>query len=302
MFGELIGLWAAAVWDQQGRPDPLRFVELGPGRGTLMADALRAARVLPAFRAALEVHLVETSPRLTALQQETLKGVAPDQWHADIDRVPLGPAIIVANEFFDALPIRHYVHDGNAWRERLIGLDAAGALTFGLSGVAETDIAVAGVRGAVLEIGAAAQLMMGRLAARIADRGGALIAIDYGAAGLPRAVTLQAVRRHCAADPLDEPGTADLTAHVDFSALAAAARAAGATVHGPVPQGAFLERLGIRERAARLKRGADAVAQAAIDAALARLVGGDPGMGALFKVIAVTRRDAPSPPGFEADA
>jgi SAM-dependent MidA family methyltransferase len=306
MFGELIGLWAAEVWAAQGRPDPVRLVELGPGRGTLMADALRAARVLPAFRAALDVRLVETSPSLTAVQQMTLAGqVAPEHWHGDIDAVPTGPALIVANELFDALPVRHYVHDGAGWRERLIGLDAAGALTFGLSGAAET-VAVAGTRGTVLEVGVAAQSMMARLAARIVRDGGALLAIDYGAAGRPDGPTLQAVRGHRAADPLDAPGTADLTAHVDFAALGAAARAAGAVMHGPVPQGVFLERLGIRARAARLKRDADASVCASIDAALERLVGTAPGsgtragMGALFKVVAVTRHDAPVPPGFEA--
>jgi NADH dehydrogenase [ubiquinone] 1 alpha subcomplex assembly factor 7 len=300
MFGELLGLWAAEVWHALGRPNPVRLVELGPGRGTLMADALRAARVMPPFRAALDVHLVETSPALRAVQQAAMarEGVTAS-WHAAIEDVPDGPAIILANEFFDALPIRQFARTPQGIYERLVGLDRDGHLTFGLSpepmAGAPADLSIS--EPVVFERGEIGGRLMHDLATRLCTYRGALLAIDYGASG-GNGDTLQAVKQHRYADPLAEPGEADLTAHVDFAGLATAAERAGGRVYGPVTQGAFLRRLGLTERAAALGRAASALQKAAIEAAMLRLVGPDPGMGDLFKVLAVTDTQLPQPPGF----
>ncbi|MCW6508123.1 class I SAM-dependent methyltransferase [Lichenifustis flavocetrariae] len=342
MFGELIGLWAAEVWHAMGRPEPVRFVELGPGRGTLMADALRAARALPPFRAALDVHLVETSPVLRQAQERSLAvhpvGVT---WHGTVDTLPDGPAIILANEFFDALPVRQFVRTSRGFCERLVGLDVDGALVFGLaaepvslgdpgvpdsrthrSADAEPQPLSTRERGAsgrranavglpgqeqalpnapVLEVGFAAQSILRGLAQRMVRQGGALLVIDYGHTRSGFAETLQAVKRHRFVDPLAEPGEADLTAHVDFAALARVAKVEGARVHGPVSQGHFLGTLGLAARAEALSRTAAPEQAAAIEAAVTRLAGPDPGMGDLFKVLAVTHAALPPPPGFSSE-
>lgn len=306
MFGELIGLWAAEVWRAMGEPSTLRLVELGPGRGTLMADFLRASRVVAEFRAALDVHLVEISEKLAAEQRERLAQCGrPVTWHSSIEDLPAGPAIVIANEFFDALPIRHYVRTAQGWNERLVGLDVNGRLAFGLSSAPDAAIAAPAPAGSILEIGLAAQRAMRELAGHVAHDGGALLVIDYGYRGKRSGETLQAVKDHAHVDPLTAPGETDLTAHVDFAALARAAAAGGADVHGPVAQGIWLARLGIFERAARLKRSADSQQAAAIDAALARLAQPGPikgpgaSMAELFQVLCVT---APGllPPAFEA--
>ncbi len=303
MFGELIGLWSVQTWRMMGAPNPVRFVELGPGRGALMADALRAARVAPDFLSALDLHLIETSAPLRESQRQALAASSlPVAWHETLAETPAGPAIFIANEFFDALPVRHYVRGEGGWRERLVGLDSEGRLGFGLAPEPEPRLAVAGAPGEILELGVAAMELTADLAQRIAAQGGVLLATDYGYAEATRGESLQALRRHRFADPLRDPGEADLTAHVDFGALSRAARAAGAEAHGPVAQGEFLARLGIFERAASLRRKADARQGAAIDAALARLAGGadEPtGMAHLFKAFAVTPRGFPSPAGFE---
>ena len=329
MFGELLGLWAAQVWMDTGRPDPVRLVELGPGRGTLMADALRATRIVPGFHAALRVHLVETSPRLRAAQRDKLADApAPVAWHDRFDEVPAGPALILANEFFDTLPVRHYVRSARGWHERVVGLDADGRLAFG---AAPETLAIAGdakrgdVRqgefeqgefkqgefkqgefkqgqvlevGQILEVAHVAQAAMVDLAARVVTQGGALLVCDYGHARSALGETLQAVRGHAYADPLADPGEADLTAHVDFAALARAAAATGARTHGPVAQGVFLERMGLVHRASHLKLRADDRQRAAIDAAVQRFTAPGSSMATLFKALAVTRPDAPTPSGF----
>lgn len=305
MFGELIGLWSVQTWRMMGAPKPVRLVELGPGRGALMADALRAARVAPDFLDALDLHFVETSELLRESQRRALAACAfPMAWHETVEETPAGPAIFIANEFFDALPVRHYVRSEGGWRERLVGLDPEGRLGFGLAPEPEPRLALAGEPGEILELGVAAAELMTHLAHRIAAQGGVLLAIDYGYGGPTRGETLQALRRHGFADPLRDPGEADLTAHVDFRALARVVRAAGAEAHGPVPQGEFLTRLGIVERAALLRRKADAGQSAAIDAALARLAGGagEPtDMAVLFKALAVAQRGFPIPAGFETE-
>ena len=281
MFGELIGLWCVAVWRAMGEPRPLLLVELGPGRGTLMADVLRAARIAPDFLGALDVHLVETNDVLAASQRIGLKDSrVTARWHKSVEELPSGPAIIIANEFFDCLPVRHFVRLPDGWHERLVGLDGEGRLGFGLAPDAEPGLAAPGEPGQVIEAGFAAARLMARLAARIAAQGGALLVIDYGYETPLRGETLQAVKRHRFADPLRDPGEADLSAHVDFRGLSRAAQAAGARAHGPVPQGEWLARLGIFERAAKLRQRADARQLAAIDSALSRLAGGAHGSGA----------------------
>ena len=206
MFGELIGLWAAEVWAAMGCPNPLRLIELGPGRGTLMSDALRAARVAPEFRAALDVCLIETSPTLAAIQHDTLLTAgAPVSWAAQLEDAPDGPAIMIANEFLDALPIRQYVRGPRGWRERLVGLDGAGELTFGLAAEPERYIKAQAQEGDVLEVSAIGHRLMFALGARLARQGGAALFIDYGHTATGFGDTLQALRAHRMVDPLGRP-------------------------------------------------------------------------------------------------
>ena len=187
-----------------GRPNPLRLIELGPGRGTLMSDALRAARVAPEFRAALDVRLIETSPTLAAIQHDTLLTAgAPVSWAAQLDEAPDGPAIMIANEFLDALPIRQYVRGPRGWRERLVGLDGAGDLTFGLAAEPERFIKASAQEGDVLEVSAIGHRLMFELGARLARQGGAALFIDYGHTATGFGDTLQALRAHRMVDPLD---------------------------------------------------------------------------------------------------
>ena len=310
MFGELIGLWAAEVWAMMGQPEAVNLVELGPGRGTLMCDALRALRVVEPFAQAITVHLVETSPMLRTRQHELLENCGHEvHWHSSFADVPRGAQIIIANEFFDALPVRHFIRANAAWHERVLGVDAAGAFMFGLAPEPERGIRAEAEDGTILEIGAEAHRMMAEIAARIVEDGGALLAIDYGHVQTGFGETLQAMKQHTKVDPLEAPGEADLTAHVDFASLSRAARSSGAQVWGPVMQGDFLTGLGIFERAAGLKRRADPRQSLDIDRALLRLVskgremGIDgqmtPSMGALFKVISVTAPGLSQPPGFD---
>ena len=301
MFGELIGLWCAALWQAMGGPQRVNLVELGPGRGTLMADALRAARGLPAFRAAIDLHLVEAGESLRAEQRARLADARPT-WHARFESVPPGPLLVVANEFFDALPIRQFERIGGGWQERVVALAPdSDALRFAAAGrsCAETAGPALAPAGAIVERAPAREALAGALAARVAADGGAALIVDYGHERPGIGDTLQALRRHRRHDVLDDPGSADLTAHVDFRSLAAAARRAGARVFGPVSQGTFLRTLGIDERAAALGRGADAAEARTIDAALRRLTGAH-AMGALFKALAVAHPALDTPPGFEA--
>ena len=306
MFGELIGLWCFALWTSMGEPSPVRLIELGPGRGTLMRDALRAARLRPAFLEAVDLHLVETSPVLRERQRDTLAGATPrpPTWHAAPETLPQGPALIVANEFFDALPIRQFQRTPLGWCERLIGLDAEGRLAFGLSPdpnpiAARLPAALAAPEGALVEVAPQAVALTAALARRLAGQGGALLVVDYGATRPGHGDSLQAVKAHRFTDPLAEPGEADLTTHVDFEALARAALAGGAAIHGPVTQGAFLEELGLRQRADALRRGLAPEARAGIDADEARLAGqGEGEMGVLFKAMAIGDTRLPPLPGF----
>jgi NADH dehydrogenase [ubiquinone] 1 alpha subcomplex assembly factor 7 len=303
MFGELIGLWAVDCWTRMGEPERIALIELGPGRGTLMADALRAARLSPRFLAALSLHLVETSEALRVKQRETLgrakSAGLPINWHERFAEIPEGAFILVANEFFDALPVRQYLRDAKGWRERLVGLDDEGRLAFGLSTGVEAALRLDAPPGAIFEMCPHGLALAREIAARLIFANGAALLIDYGHTRQGFGDTLQAVRRHEFVDPLEEPGEADLTAHVDFAALGGVARDAGAALHGPVTQGALLRALGIEARAQRLKAGAGADQAAAIDAALARLTGEGKGeMGALFKAMALSSPSLPALAGF----
>jgi NADH dehydrogenase [ubiquinone] 1 alpha subcomplex assembly factor 7 len=342
VFGEILGLWAAVTWQGLGAPDPVLLVEAGPGRGTLMADALRAiGRVVPAFRAALRLHLIETSPRLRAVQAQAL---AHAEWHDGLDTIPHAPLILLGNEFLDALPIRQFVRRGNTWAERFVndgkfvevamskstpppleglGREADQGWGEGFVPDSEHDFVPAdpsplpppsrggGVDtpttpipdgtipdGTILERNDPANTLITALARRFLTHPGAALFLDYGPAASAYGDSLQALRAGRPADPLGPPGDADLTAHVDFAALAAAARTAGAAVHGPLPQGLFLTRLGLFQRTGALARGQPPARAAALMDAASRLA--EPArMGRLFKALALYSPQAATPPGFE---
>jgi SAM-dependent MidA family methyltransferase len=294
MFGELLGLWAASVWKAMGSPPQLQLIELGPGRGTMMVDALRALRVLPPLYQALSVHLVEINPVLLEKQKAALSGVRNVEWHASIDEIPRGPSIILANEYFDVLPVHQVVRREAGWHERVVEIDGNGRLAFGAAAepMPHFDVLLPPlVReapvGAVFEWRPDAEIM--KIATRVRDGGGAALIIDYGHLRSDAGDTFQAIARHSFADPLKNPGLADVTAHVDFQALARAAEDVGARVHGPVPQGDFLKRLGIETRAVTLMAKATHEVSEDISEALKRLIGGGrSGMGSMFKVIGVS--------------
>ncbi len=304
MFGELIGLWCAEMWRSDLAPRPAGLVELGPGRGTLMADALRAARMMPGFADALTVHLVETSPPLQAMQQRALAGCG-GAWHRSLAEVPDGPLLLIANEFFDALPVRQFALTQEGWRERMVALDAAGGgFRFVLASeilAADTaipqEILALAQPGDIAETCPAGLALAEDIGRRIVRHGGAALIIDYGHAASAPGETLQAVRAHERHDPLDAPGEADLTAHVDFAALSRAAARAGAATHGPTPQGLFLSRLGIAERVERLRRSATPDQALDVETACHRLIAAEE-MGTLFKALAITPPTMPAPPGF----
>ena len=298
MFGELIGAWAAAVWRQTGSPRNVRLIELGPGRGTLMADALRAAQALPEFCAALSVDLIEVSPVLRRLQEKNLAHAAvPIAWHRAIEEVADGPAIAIANEFVDALPIGQFVKDRDGWHTRMVGVvDDKLAFVVAPDPMLRRSEGDGTPAGTILERRHDRPVSL--LARRIAQQGGAALIVDYGHAQSAFGDTLQAVRGHTFANPLEHPGEADLTAQVDFAALTTWAERQGAVTHGPVTQSGFLRRLGIEQRAARLKQKATAQQAADIDAALARLTAPDQ-MGELFKVLAIADPKLGPPPGFD---
>lgn len=297
MFGELIGLCLAQNWLDQGAPAPFTLAEPGPGRGTLMADIWRATRGVPGFHGAARPHLIEASPVLRAAQRKALPGL-PVTWHDTADTLPDAPLWLVANEFFDALPIRQFQRAGGQWRERVVGL-REGALAMGLSDPAPRPelahrLADTGP-GDIVETCPAATPVMSAIAARIGAHGGAALIIDYGG-WRSRGDTFQAVRGHAFADPLADPGTADLTAHVDFEALA---RAAPGLRHSALtPQGTLLHQLGIGARAARLARNLHGPALEAHRAAHRRLTDAAE-MGTLFKALALVAPGAPLPPGFD---
>lgn len=298
IFGELIGLWFADLWLRAGAPERLHLVEVGPGRGTLMADLQRATARVPGFAEAAEVHLVETSPVLRA---EQAKRVPNANWHDSLSTLPDdAPLLLVGNEFLDALPIRQLVRTERGWRERMVGV-ADDRLVPTVGGAPVDPLVPERLRaapvGSIVEIAPAALAVTSEIGQRLLDQGGAALLIDYGYEGPAVGDTFQAVKAHGFVDPFAEPGEADLTAQVDFAAVAAAARAAGARVHGPVDQGALLTALGIHERtAALLKRATPAQAEA-LRSGTERLTQPQ-AMGRLFKALGLTAPAWPNPAGF----
>jgi NADH dehydrogenase [ubiquinone] 1 alpha subcomplex assembly factor 7 len=306
MFGELIGVWMAAVWKRMGSPENIRIIELGPGRGTMMKDALRAVQGMPAFLEALVLHLVEISPVLEAQQERTLEHLSvPMFWHPTLEDVPKGPAIIVANEYFDALPVNQVVKFEGHWYERQIEIDSTGDLDFTIAANPLPHFQMLlpqALRDApeqsIFEW--RADTMALNLGRRVADSRGVALVIDYGHAVSAIGETLQAVGQHAFADPLTAPGSIDLTAHVDFQPLIRAVEAMGVNGFGPIEQSEFLRRLGIETRAATLKAKASRDGANEIDSALSRLTGhGRADMGALFKAAAFAHPSMGVLPGFE---
>jgi len=294
MFGEMIGVWMADIWLQMGSPDAVNIIELGPGRGTLMADAMRGTSNVAGFHDALHLHLVEISPILKAKQQDALKAHEPI-FHEALETLPENtPTILIANEFFDALPVRQLQRVGQGWVERVVTAD----VNFDHAPAPEDLLAIipdhlkGAPQGKILELSPARTKIMTRICDIIKGNGAALI-IDYGYERANYGDTLQAVSKHEPCDALDHIGAADLTAHVDFGALMAAA---DAPVTGPVEQGKFLTSLGVYQRMQILKSKADAKQQEALETALNRLCSADQ-MGALFKVMAV-HSDNLNPAGF----
>jgi NADH dehydrogenase [ubiquinone] 1 alpha subcomplex assembly factor 7 len=304
MFGELIGVWAAAIWQSMGEPGSAIIAELGPGRGTLMADALRAWRSLPKLLDSLTVALVETSPVLREAQRETLRGSpAPLQWCETIEEVPQGPLILIANEFIDALPVRQMVREGGVWRERCVTIGPSGTFAFYTGEPIDSDALPSPARdmdasdGAIIETRPAVSSLLSVLAARANEAPIAALVADYGHAETGIGDTLQAVHRHRFTDPLALPGEVDLTAHVDFAALKTIASTLGLTAFGPMPQGEFLLKLGLASRCDRLLQTATEDQKAAILSGAARLA--DPRqMGLLFKVLLLQSSGLAPPPPF----
>jgi NADH dehydrogenase [ubiquinone] 1 alpha subcomplex assembly factor 7 len=304
IFGELVGLWCAQIWEEIGRPDPVLLAELGPGSGALAADLLRAAAVAPQFRRALRLYLVEVSPRLRSAQQQRL-GTDNIVWLTRVEDLPDGPLLLVANEFLDALPIRQLVRGCRHWTERSVALDRENRLVFVdgaenplLSLLVPKVLRNSSPPGVVFEVSPSALALAASLAARLSRHQGAALFIDYGRSESAIADSLRAVSHHRAADLLSAPGHADLSADVDFAAFAEAARTAGTDTFGPVAQGAFLQRLGAVTRLEALSAGASPQQRQRLEAGLLRLL--DPHqMGALFKVMALTSPGLRVPPGFE---
>ena len=302
MFGELIGLWAVETWERLGAPERIRLVEVGPGDGTLMADALRAARLAPDFLQAVDLILIEPSPPLRAAQARMLadSDVHP-RWVSDLGKVETdAPVILIANEVLDCLPARQFVKTEDGWAERRVGVTDEGALTFGLvaisGGFKRPDFLVE--PGQIVEI-SDQQAAFGRdVATLIKATSGAALLIDYGRSRPEAGDTLQGLRRHQKVDPLDAPGQTDLTQWADFPTVLDAAVRAGADVTGCMGQGEFLQLLGIEARADRLKDGRPEAAPV-IDRQLTRLTADDQ-MGSLFKVCAIFSPRTLIVPGFEA--
>jgi len=287
IFGELIGLWVAQSWLDLGSPSPFHLIELGPGRGTLMADMLRVCQRVPGFMAALHLHLVETNPALKEAQRTAL-GVAPGHWHETLDDVPQGDSFIIANEFLDCLPIRQYVRGEQGWHEKLVGLDAAERLTFGLGPVmpepptcAQPDDGV----GAVREVAPGLPSLVETIAKRLRTASGRALIIDYGDVSGQAGDSFQALLRHQKIHALDHVGEADLTAHVDFAALISVANACGLGTSGPVSQRHFLQSLGIEVRRDALIH-ANPHCESDLTESVERLIG-EAHMGRLFHAVAL---------------
>ncbi len=294
MFGELVGLFMADYWLALGQPKPFHFIELGPGRGTLMADALRAIKIVPGMAEAAKVFFLEVSP---ALKKKQKKAVPAASFVETLDEVPPGPAFIIANEFFDCLPIRQFVKSDDGWAERMVGLENDDlAITLSEKALPPNLPLTAG-RGAIFEICPQAGFWIDAMATKINTGGGISLVIDYGYGNPGFGDTFQAIQEHAYSNVLKNPGSADLTAHVNFLNLKAKAQSAGLEVYGPLAQGDFLQNIGIEHRAQQLLQKAGKKLEKEILSAVGRLVSGDQ-MGSLFKVLALTKKDQPEPEGM----
>jgi NADH dehydrogenase [ubiquinone] 1 alpha subcomplex assembly factor 7 len=303
LFGECLAISCALVWDAMKRPLPVRLVELGPGRGTLMADLTRTLeRIAPKLAAGASIHLVETSPVLRRAQEAALRG-RNAAWHARFDEVPEGPLLLVANEFFDALPVQQFLRAGEGWCERLVDWDeAARRLVFRAGPKLPGDVPAvlaSAPDGSIYESSPAATALAGEIGARLAEAPGAALVIDYGRRVLAAGDTLAAIKGGKKdADPLAAPGEADLTAHVDFAALAHGFARGGARVWGPVTQGELLTALGIKQRLSALAARATSAQFEQLENGARRLIAPG-GMGTLFLALAAATPGLPAPPGFE---
>jgi NADH dehydrogenase [ubiquinone] 1 alpha subcomplex assembly factor 7 len=293
IFGELIGVWCATAFEAMGAPRHVNLIELGPGRGTLMKDVLRPARLVPEFARSVCVHLVETSPALRRVQEQTLS--ASPVWHDGLATLPDGPSIVIANEFLDAIPIWQFEYRDGHWMERCVGLTPDGRLAIGLNPSGRTF--APSHDGAVIEISPLREAIARALGARLAASPGAALIIDYGHVQSAPGDTLQAVRAHRFCSILDFPGESDLTSHVDFQSIAQALREGGAEVHGPLTQRQFLLAMGLEPRAAALSKRASPSKREIIARAMDRLAG-EAQMGNLFKVVAATTPGLSAPYPF----
>jgi len=291
MFGELIGLWCAHEWDVLGKP-AFNLIELGPGRGVLMQDVLRATQRLEGFHDAANIVLVETS---APLRDEQADRIPDAEWALRLDDAPPGPSLIIGNEFLDCMPIRQFIAGEEGWHEKLVGLDEADQLVFGLSAAIPAPDSE-DEPGTVREIAPALEALIYEIERRLHEAPARVLLIDYGYVRPECADTLQALKNHKKVDPIETPGEADLTAHVDFARVAQLAEQAGLAVHGPITQAQFLRGLGIEVRHDTLAQANPAHAER-LKRELNRLIGADQ-MGALFKVICLSSPNLPPPAGF----
>ena len=298
MFGELIGLFLADYWLGIGRPSPVHLIELGPGRGTLMADALRAMKIVPDLTGAVQVHFIEVSPALEEMQKKAVPGAS---WPGSLDEIPPGFCFVVANEFFDCLPVRQFIKTSPGWAERMVALED-GKLVFTQGEVAgPLALPEAGFNpGDIIEACPQGAFWISAIAQRLKDFGGLALIIDYGYGREGAGDTFQAVKNHKPAAVLESPGQCDLTAHVNFVELKEKAEQNGLTAYGPVAQGIFLQNIGIEARAGKLLDQANKKHKKDILSAVKRLVSKDE-MGELFKVLCLAKKGEPAPAGFDQD-
>jgi SAM-dependent MidA family methyltransferase len=304
MFGELIGLWGAVIWQKIGAPKKINLVEMGPGRGTLIADALRAISTIPSFSSAIDIHIIETSPILERRQKRNLKALNFNiKWHKSFIDVPDGPLIFIANELFDVLPIQQFVKLTNNWVERKVGCNAMGQLTW----IQDRNCVISkelipqqffrSKLGSVFELSQVGIELVSNITKSVVKFGGAALIIDYGHIESGIGDTLQAVKNHNYCDVLSEPGKVDLTAHVDFERLTNSVKINGGLGCGPVTQRDFLRRLGIETRAEQLKSSSSTRLKSEVLTGLNRLIGIKE-MGNLFKVLAIIQPTQTCPEGF----
>ena len=302
VFGEILGLWCAVTWQKGNKPKELNLVELGPGRGTLMSDIMRSGITVPSFLDAVQIHLVETSDVLCKIQRQVLSNFKV-HWHKTLDTIPQKPTLIIANEFFDALPVDQYVNTKQGWYERRVDYDEEKNKFFFMPYKKKNSIKIPkqlqnARLGAVFENCPIGQKLADQIGRWICLHGVAAIIIDYGYTALNTLETLQAVKSHRTHNPLLEIGEADLTAHVDFSAISNSLKKGGVKVYGPINQGEFLLSLGIKARIKKLLEGANSKQTESLLEGCRRLTSSSQ-MGTLFKVIAVLPPNQPAPAGFE---